>query len=157
MHHNRCWWNVYHAVKSSLLMIHHMIIMYTHNCQFRFFKFVCVELQLHNFDDYIIIIFPKRALRKRLVNTALHAWYYYVYLYINTSLFCCSFEQEVLGGPMPVSGNPPVLEAVPVPVALPLPAVVRPIIGTNTYRQVCTLLIAWALIEMLRGVLQSNN
>ncbi|CAG02769.1 unnamed protein product [Tetraodon nigroviridis] len=44
------------------------------------------------------------------------------------------FEQEVLGGPMPVSGNPPVLEAVPV--ALPLPAVVRPIIGTNTYRQV---------------------
>lgn len=40
---------------------------------------------------------------------------------------------------MPVSGNPPVLEAVPV--ALPLPGVVRPIIGTNTYRQVCPLLI----------------
>ncbi|TNN02098.1 hypothetical protein fugu_009585 [Takifugu bimaculatus] len=44
------------------------------------------------------------------------------------------FEQEVLGGPITVSGSTPILEAVPV--ALPLPAVVRPIIGTNTYRQV---------------------
>ncbi|XP_041844117.1 RNA-binding protein 42 [Melanotaenia boesemani] len=41
------------------------------------------------------------------------------------------FEQEVLGGPVP--GSPPVME--PVPVALAVP-VVRPIIGTNTYRQV---------------------
>lgn len=64
-----------------------------------------------------------------------------------TAFFCCSFEQEVLGGPMPVSGNPPVLEAVPV--ALPLPGVVRPIIGTNTYRQVCTLLITQVLMEIL--------
>ncbi|KAG7235504.1 hypothetical protein INR49_002640 [Caranx melampygus] len=43
------------------------------------------------------------------------------------------FEQEVLGGPVPVSGSPPVMEAVPVALAVP---VVRPIIGTNTYRQV---------------------
>ncbi|XP_058504192.1 RNA-binding protein 42 [Solea solea] len=44
------------------------------------------------------------------------------------------FEQEVLGGPVPVSGSPPALEAVPLPVpALPL---IRSIIGTNTYRQV---------------------
>lgn len=56
---------------------------------------------------------------------------------------------------MPVPGNPAVLEAVPV--ALPLPAVVRPIIGTNTYRQVCALLITRVLIEILRGVLQSNS
>lgn len=49
---------------------------------------------------------------------------------------------------MPVSGNPPVLEAVPI--ALPLPAVVRPIIGTNTYRQVCALLTAWVLIGIPR-------
>ncbi|XP_027132608.1 RNA-binding protein 42-like isoform X2 [Larimichthys crocea] len=41
------------------------------------------------------------------------------------------FEQEVLGGP--VSGSPPVMEAVPVALSVP---VVRPIIGTNTYRQV---------------------
>lgn len=41
------------------------------------------------------------------------------------------FEQEVLGGP--VSGSPSVVEAVPVALSVP---VVRPIIGTNTYRQV---------------------
>lgn len=58
---------------------------------------------------------------------------------------------------MPVSGNPPVLEAVPVPVpvpvpvALPLPGVVRPIIGTNTYRQVCTLLITQVLMDLLNN------
>lgn len=45
------------------------------------------------------------------------------------------FEQEVLGGAVSVAGTPPVMEAVPVPVALAVP-VVRPIIGTNTYRQV---------------------
>ncbi|XP_029927363.1 RNA-binding protein 42 isoform X2 [Myripristis murdjan] len=46
------------------------------------------------------------------------------------------FEQEVLGGPVPVSGSPPVMEAVPVALAVPAVSVVRPIIGTNTYRQV---------------------
>ncbi|XP_040899697.1 RNA-binding protein 42 [Toxotes jaculatrix] len=46
------------------------------------------------------------------------------------------FEQEVLGGPVPVSGSPPVMEAVPVALAVPAVPVVRPIIGTNTYRQV---------------------
>ncbi|XP_022609381.1 RNA-binding protein 42 [Seriola dumerili] len=46
------------------------------------------------------------------------------------------FEQEVLGGPVPVSGSPPVIEAVPVALAVPTVPVVRPIIGTNTYRQV---------------------
>ncbi|XP_063341722.1 RNA-binding protein 42 [Pelmatolapia mariae] len=46
------------------------------------------------------------------------------------------FEQEVLGGPVPVSGSPPVMEAVPVALAVPTVPVVRPIIGTNTYRQV---------------------
>lgn len=44
------------------------------------------------------------------------------------------FEQEVLGGP--VSGSPPVMEAVPVALSVPAVSVVRPIIGTNTYRQV---------------------
>ncbi|XP_070768279.1 RNA-binding protein 42 [Enoplosus armatus] len=45
------------------------------------------------------------------------------------------FEQEVLGGPVPVSGSPPVMEAVPVPLSVPaIP--MRAIIGTNTYRQV---------------------
>ncbi|KAM3613632.1 uncharacterized protein V6R79_002796 [Siganus canaliculatus] len=45
------------------------------------------------------------------------------------------FEQEVLGGP--VSGSPPVMEAVPVALSIPtVPVPVRPIIGTNTYRQV---------------------
>ncbi|KAG8009742.1 RNA-binding protein 42, partial [Nibea albiflora] len=44
------------------------------------------------------------------------------------------FEQEVLGGP--VSGSPPVMEAVPVALSVPAVPVVRPIIGTNTYRQV---------------------
>lgn len=44
-----------------------------------------------------------------------------------------SFEQEVLGGP--VSGGPAVMDALPIALAVP---VVRPIIGTNTYRQVCT-------------------
>ncbi|XP_017294382.1 RNA-binding protein 42 isoform X2 [Kryptolebias marmoratus] len=43
------------------------------------------------------------------------------------------FEQEVLGGPVPVSGSPTVMEPIPVALAVPL---VRPIIGTNTYRQV---------------------
>ncbi|XP_034044448.1 RNA-binding protein 42-like [Thalassophryne amazonica] len=46
------------------------------------------------------------------------------------------FEQEVLGGPVPVSGSPAVVEAVPVAVAVQALPVVRPIIGTNTYRQV---------------------
>ncbi|XP_018536271.1 RNA-binding protein 42 [Lates calcarifer] len=46
------------------------------------------------------------------------------------------FEQEVLGGPVPVSGSTPVMEAVPVALAVPAVPVVRPIIGTNTYRQV---------------------
>ncbi|XP_034467231.1 RNA-binding protein 42 [Hippoglossus hippoglossus] len=44
------------------------------------------------------------------------------------------FEQEVLGGP--VSGSPPVMEAIPVALAVPMVPIVRPIIGTNTYRQV---------------------
>ncbi|KAF3691433.1 RNA-binding protein 42 RNA-binding motif protein 42 [Channa argus] len=44
------------------------------------------------------------------------------------------FEQEVLGGP--VSGSPAVIEAVPVALAVPALPIVRPIIGTNTYRQV---------------------
>ncbi|XP_041648701.1 RNA-binding protein 42 [Cheilinus undulatus] len=43
------------------------------------------------------------------------------------------FEQEVLGGPVPVTGSPPVMDALPVALSVP---VVRPIIGTNTYRQV---------------------
>ena len=55
-------------------------------------------------------------------------------------LSCCSFEQEVLGGPVPVSGSPSVMEAVPVALSVPAVPLVRPIIGTNTYRQVCTLL-----------------
>ncbi|XP_045902093.1 RNA-binding protein 42 [Micropterus dolomieu] len=46
------------------------------------------------------------------------------------------FEQEVLGGPVPVSGSPPIMEAVPVALSVPAVPVVRPIIGTNTYRQV---------------------
>ncbi|XP_051263290.1 RNA-binding protein 42 isoform X3 [Dicentrarchus labrax] len=46
------------------------------------------------------------------------------------------FEQEVLGGPVPVSGTPPVMEAVPVALSVSAVPVVRPIIGTNTYRQV---------------------
>ncbi|XP_077430926.1 RNA-binding protein 42 [Vanacampus margaritifer] len=46
------------------------------------------------------------------------------------------FEQEVLGGPVPLSGNPPVMEAVPVALAVTALPLVRPIIGTNTYRQV---------------------
>ncbi|XP_061674696.1 RNA-binding protein 42 isoform X2 [Syngnathoides biaculeatus] len=46
------------------------------------------------------------------------------------------FEQEVLGGPVPLSGNPPVMEALPVALAVTAVPVVRPIIGTNTYRQV---------------------
>ncbi|XP_047455431.1 RNA-binding protein 42 [Mugil cephalus] len=44
------------------------------------------------------------------------------------------FEQEVLGGP--VSGSSPIMEAVPVALAVPTLPVVRPIIGTNTYKQV---------------------
>lgn len=71
---------------------------------------------------------------------------------LTISFFCCSFEQEVLGGPIPVSGSTPILEAVPV--ALPLPGVVRPIIGTNTYRQVCTMLATRGSVDVLRGVLQ---
>ncbi|MCI4391326.1 hypothetical protein PGIGA_G00132850 [Pangasianodon gigas] len=47
------------------------------------------------------------------------------------------FEQEVLGGPVAVTaGGPPVVEAVPVALAVPAMPVVRPIIGTNTYQQV---------------------
>ncbi|XP_075897150.1 RNA-binding protein 42 [Nelusetta ayraudi] len=44
------------------------------------------------------------------------------------------FEQEVLGGPM--SETPPVMETMPVALAIPTVPIVRPIIGTNTYRQV---------------------
>lgn len=44
------------------------------------------------------------------------------------------FEQEVLGGP--VSGSPPVMEALPVALAVTAVPMIRPIIGTNTYRQV---------------------
>lgn len=51
-----------------------------------------------------------------------------------------------------MSGSTPILEAVPV--ALPLPGVVRPIIGTNTYRQVCTMLATRVSVDVLRGVLQ---
>lgn len=46
------------------------------------------------------------------------------------------FEQEVLGGPVPVTGSPAVMEALPVALSVPAVPVVRPIIGTNTYRQV---------------------
>ncbi|CAJ1061861.1 RNA-binding protein 42 [Xyrichtys novacula] len=46
------------------------------------------------------------------------------------------FEQEVLGGPVPVTGSPPVMEALPVALSVPTVPLVRPIIGTNTYRQV---------------------
>ncbi|XP_048008422.1 RNA-binding protein 42 isoform X2 [Megalobrama amblycephala] len=42
------------------------------------------------------------------------------------------FEQEVLGGPV----APTVVEAVPVALAMPAVPIVRPIIGTNTYREV---------------------
>ncbi|XP_056142549.1 RNA-binding protein 42 [Lampris incognitus] len=45
------------------------------------------------------------------------------------------FEQEVLGGPVSGGGSA-VMEAVPVALAVPAVPVVRPIIGTNTYRQV---------------------
>ncbi|XP_067266871.1 RNA-binding protein 42 [Chanodichthys erythropterus] len=41
------------------------------------------------------------------------------------------FEQEVLGGPV----APTVVEAVPVALAMPAVPIVRPIIGTNTYRE----------------------
>ncbi|CAG6016123.1 unnamed protein product [Menidia menidia] len=44
------------------------------------------------------------------------------------------FEQEVLGGGVP--GSPSVMEPVPVALAVPAVPIVRPIIGTNTYRQV---------------------
>ncbi|KAM9798523.1 RNA-binding protein 42 [Neosynchiropus ocellatus] len=43
------------------------------------------------------------------------------------------FEQEVLGGPVTVSGSPTIIEGMPMALAVPM---VRPIIGTNTYRQV---------------------
>ncbi|XP_030249959.1 RNA-binding protein 42 isoform X3 [Sparus aurata] len=46
------------------------------------------------------------------------------------------FEQEVLGGPVPVPGSPAVMEAMPVALSVPAVPLVRPIIGTNTYRQV---------------------
>ncbi|XP_061571200.1 RNA-binding protein 42-like [Cololabis saira] len=42
------------------------------------------------------------------------------------------FEQEVLGGPITVSGSPPIMDPAPVALAIPI----RAIIGTNTYRQV---------------------
>ncbi|XP_016394158.1 RNA-binding protein 42-like isoform X1 [Sinocyclocheilus rhinocerous] len=42
------------------------------------------------------------------------------------------FEQEVLGGPV----APTVVEAVPVALAMPAVPIIRPIIGTNTYREV---------------------
>ncbi|KAK1895500.1 RNA-binding protein 42 [Dissostichus eleginoides] len=44
------------------------------------------------------------------------------------------FEQEVLGGPVAVSGSPPMMgEGIPVALSVP---VMRAIIGTNTYSQV---------------------
>ncbi|XP_040021525.1 RNA-binding protein 42 [Gasterosteus aculeatus] len=46
------------------------------------------------------------------------------------------FEQEVLGGPVQVLGSPPVMEGVPMALSAPALQMVRPIIGTNTYRQV---------------------
>ncbi|XP_034552963.1 RNA-binding protein 42 [Notolabrus celidotus] len=46
------------------------------------------------------------------------------------------FEQEVLGGPVPVAGSPSVMEALPVALAVTAVPMIRPIIGTNTYRQV---------------------
>ncbi|XP_059194256.1 RNA-binding protein 42 [Centropristis striata] len=46
------------------------------------------------------------------------------------------FEQEVLGGPVPISGSPPDMEAVPLALSVPTVPVMRAIIGTNTYRQV---------------------
>ncbi|XP_037129725.1 RNA-binding protein 42 isoform X1 [Syngnathus acus] len=46
------------------------------------------------------------------------------------------FEQEVLGGPVPLSGTSPVMEAVPVALTVTALPVVRPIIGTNTYQRV---------------------
>ncbi|KAF7226392.1 RNA-binding protein 42 [Nothobranchius furzeri] len=46
------------------------------------------------------------------------------------------FEQEVLGGPVPISGSPPVMDPGAVALAVPVISLVRPIIGTNTYRQV---------------------
>uniref|UniRef100_A0A3P9JVH3 RNA-binding protein 42 n=1 Tax=Oryzias latipes TaxID=8090 RepID=A0A3P9JVH3_ORYLA len=49
------------------------------------------------------------------------------------------FEQEVLGGPVPLSGSPHVMEQVPVALAVSAVPMVRPIIGTNTYRQVCVI------------------
>lgn len=66
-------------------------------------------------------------------------------------LFSCSFEQEVLGGPVPVAGSP-VMEPMPVALAVPL---VRPIIGTNTYRQVCV--FSLITFKILYGLLQLNK
>uniref|UniRef100_A0A672SVH9 RNA-binding protein 42 n=1 Tax=Sinocyclocheilus grahami TaxID=75366 RepID=A0A672SVH9_SINGR len=42
------------------------------------------------------------------------------------------FEQEVLGGPV----APTVVEAVPVALAMPGVPIIRPIVGTNTYREI---------------------
>ncbi|XP_020510237.1 RNA-binding protein 42 [Labrus bergylta] len=46
------------------------------------------------------------------------------------------FEQEVLGGPVPVAGGPSVMEGLPVAISVTAVPMIRPIIGTNTYRQV---------------------
>ncbi|XP_065154840.1 RNA-binding protein 42 [Paramisgurnus dabryanus] len=47
------------------------------------------------------------------------------------------FEQEVLGGPVAVSaGGPAVVEGLPVALAVSAVPMIRPIIGTNTYREV---------------------
>ncbi|XP_066575296.1 RNA-binding protein 42 isoform X2 [Amia ocellicauda] len=46
------------------------------------------------------------------------------------------FEQEVLGAPVAVPTVAPVVDAVPVALAVPAVPVVRPIIATNTYQQV---------------------
>ncbi|XP_075952784.1 RNA-binding protein 42 [Anarhichas minor] len=46
------------------------------------------------------------------------------------------FEQEVLGGPVPAPGSPPLMEALPIALSVPAVEMVRHIIGTNTYRQV---------------------
>uniref|UniRef100_H2ZRU8 RNA-binding protein 42 n=1 Tax=Latimeria chalumnae TaxID=7897 RepID=H2ZRU8_LATCH len=46
------------------------------------------------------------------------------------------FEQEVLGAPVTVPTVTPMVEAVPVALAVPTVSVIRPIIATNTYQQV---------------------
>uniref|UniRef100_A0A8B9HSW0 RNA-binding protein 42 n=1 Tax=Astyanax mexicanus TaxID=7994 RepID=A0A8B9HSW0_ASTMX len=72
------------------------------------------------------------------------------------------FEQEVLGGPVAVTaGGTPVVEAVPVALAVSAVPIIRPIIGTNTYQQVLGLdrltVLMWCVLPggqrmpMMRG------